>query len=557
MNLLLVVPRLFNSKGVNYNYAFPLGLAYISAVLKQAGHDVDCLNMNHYNGTAEELIGKYLRSGKRYDHVLTGGLSNDYNELKEVVDAVRSSDPKAGVIMGGAIISSEPELMFNALKIDYAVMGEGEETICELIDCLGTKGDVKDVAGIAYRSSSGKFVCTKGRENIKDLESIPWPDLEGFEFEKYLGHMHPSDVNWYDLFDHPRVYPIICSRSCPFMCTFCFHPLGRKYRQRSVDSVMEELSDRIKRYRINIIDMHDDLFTNNRVWLDEFCRRIKTFLKELQWECKWFCQMRVQDVDDDILNVMKDAGCIMISYGFESYSPTVLKSMKKHITPQQIDHAIRTTLKHNISIQGNFIFGDVAETPATAKETLDYYRKNADAGISLFFVAPLPGSELYEYCVKHGIIKDRLDFIADHIDDVFNMSATMTEREHRKMWFDVVRARSLYRVRAKRWSSEKMPDGTSTVRAECPHCRAKNEYRNYLLPSGRSFMQMMYCRSCRYRFYIATLLFVFSERLFMFAGSFFPGGAYYLRKTLLPFIRKNLKFGKFTGLGMPHQKVEA
>jgi anaerobic magnesium-protoporphyrin IX monomethyl ester cyclase len=545
LDLLLIIPKYFDTEGINYSYSFPLGLPYISAVLKQAGHRVDCLNLNHYSGTVQELIDRYLRSEKQYDHVMTGGLSTDYNQIKKVADAVHKASPKTGLIMGGAIISSEPELMFNDFGLNYALVGEAEETVRELFECIGKKGDLNLVAGIGFKDPDGKFILTKPRENIKDLESIPWPDLEGFEYAKYLDHLHPNFDITYDLFDHPRPYPLICSRSCPFTCTFCFHPLGNRYRQRGIGSVMQEVKVMIERYHINLITIYDELFTNDREWLFEFCRQIKEFFKTLPWECKWICQMRVIDVDEEMLSTMKDAGCIMVSYGFESYSPTVLKSMRKHITPERIDYAIQTTLRHNISIQGNFIFGDVAETPATAKETLDYYKKNSHAGIFLTLINPYPGSKIYEHCVKKGIIKDRIDFISNHIYDAINMTDTMTEKEYQRMVFDIFSTRLKYMVKAKKQSIKKMPDGTYNVKAKCPHCGAMNDYKNYMLASRHVFNnKAAYCRSCRHRYFLVSPIVNLAERSWLLIGTILPGSTYYLFKTM-PFIKKCWKRLKF------------
>ncbi|MDO8734565.1 MAG: radical SAM protein, partial [Elusimicrobiota bacterium] len=338
------------------------------------------------------------------------------------------------------------------------------------------------------------------------LDSISYPDFEGFEFEKYLDRMHPNDQYFYDLFDEPRVYPIICSRSCPFLCTFCFHPVGNRYRQRSVNSIMAELSIMVNKYRINTIAIYDELFSNNREWLYDFCRRFKKFSEGLTWVCRWSCQMRVDKLDDEMLKIMKDAGCYMISYGFESYSPSVLKSMKKHITPIQIERAVETTLKNNISIQGNFIFGDSAETVETANETLSFWKKHNSAGIMLSFINPYPGTELYEHCLKKGIIKDKLDFIANHIFDVFNMSDTMTDEEFEKLKFDIHEAELKYRMCAVP-SIKKRADGTFNVKVKCPHCSEVMEYKNYLLSQKLYFIFLMYCRQCRRRFFIVSELY--------------------------------------------------
>src|SRR3989339_954769 len=460
MKILIVVPRTIVSDKVNYKYLFPLGLAYISSALKLAGHDIDCLNLNHYSGTTENLINNYLFSQK-YNVICTGGLSTSYKQIKMVTDAVHKSGTDAKLILGGGAISSEPELMFNALKPDYIVIGEGEKTIVELVNSIKNGDNVKYVDGIGYLDNNAKFICTKPQVPIENLDTIPLPDFEGFEFEKYLDNMQPSDMYFYDLYDFPRVYPIVCSRSCPFLCTFCFHPVGNRYRQRSVDSIIHELSVMIKRYRINTIAIYDELFSNNREWLFEFCKRIKMLFSEISWECKWSCQMRVDKLDDEMLRVMKDSGCYMISYGFESYSPVVLKSMKKHITPEQIKNAVDTTMKHNISIQANFIFGDSAETMQTASETLDYWKKNNSAGIMLSYINPYPGSELYE-------------------------------------------AELRYRFYAVPKSLKKTEDNTYNTKVKCPHCKEIIEYKNYSITYKLYFLYLMYCRNCRKRFFVVS-----------------------------------------------------
>ncbi|MDO8735444.1 MAG: cobalamin-dependent protein, partial [Elusimicrobiota bacterium] len=168
MKLLIVVPRSVAGDFVNYQYLFPLGLAYISSVLKNAGHNVDCLNLNHYSGSVENLTDNFL-SKKKYDYALTGGLSTSYNQIKMVADAVHKSASDVKLILGGGLISSEPELMLETLKPDYIVIGEGEKTVCELLKCLENKENVKDTAGIGYRDNYGKFICTKPQTPIDNL----------------------------------------------------------------------------------------------------------------------------------------------------------------------------------------------------------------------------------------------------------------------------------------------------------------------------------------------------------------------------------------------------
>ncbi len=330
MNILIIIPKYNHSSNPDYSYNFPLGLAYISATLKKAGHSVDCANLNHLKGNVEELVNKFLNR-KKYDLVGSGGNAFLYAQLKTIVKTIHSHSSKPYVVIGGPIITSEPLLMFESLGTDFAVLGEGEETIKELARSLGTK-NIPKVKGIIFQEN-GKPKFTESREPIKDIESIPYPDFEGIEFNIQLDNMHCND-NWnFQAFDFPRTYPILASRGCPFNCTFCWHDM--RFRARSINDVINELRENVKKYNINNIMIYDDCFSANKDRLYEFCKEIKFLSKEVGRELKWHCQLIVNTVDTDMLRTMKESGCDMISYGFESFSPIVLKSMRKPITPEK------------------------------------------------------------------------------------------------------------------------------------------------------------------------------------------------------------------------------
>jgi len=304
----------------------------------------------------------------------------------------------------------------------------------------------------------------------------------------------------------------------------------------------------IPKYHINLISIYDELFSNNIEWLREFCARMKEFLAKLPWECKWGCQMRVDKINDEMLKMMKNSGCYMVSYGLESYSSIVLKSMKKHITPEQIDRAIKLTLKNGLSVQGNFLFGDPAETWQTAKETLDYWKKNLEAGIMLTFVNPYPGTEIYRQCLERAIIKDKTNFIANQIFDVINITEKMSTRKFAGLWATVSEARSKYRVYGVCKDLQSREDGTVELLIQCPHCRQMIEYKNYLIPSKYYYFLMMYCRSCRRRFFIASGLCKIATRMLRLCYKVIPHISYGFFKTIWPrryllryVAKKNLK----------------
>ncbi|MBT4165919.1 radical SAM protein [archaeon] len=507
MKILLIIPRYLLTDKPNYEYSFPLGLAYISASMKKQRYEVDCLNLNHLNGKIDKILTRKLKL-KNYEIICTGHIGIGYRVLEKIIQTIRDYSSNSKIILGGAIITPEPKLIFESLKPDYAVIGEGETTIIELLKTIKNKTSPEKVNGIIFKKDK-KTIITKPREAIKNIDELPIPDFEGMDFEKQLNNMSANNSP-YGLFDYPRVYPIMCSRGCPFQCTFCYHCLGIRYRERSIENVMQELRKNVKKYQINLIALYDDLFSINKERLYKFCDEIKNLIKELDWECKWTCQLSVRNIDDEMLKKLKEAGCYAVSFGFESYSQKVLNSMKKPITPELIDRAINLTKKHKMIVQGNFIFGDRAETKETAKTTLDYWKKNCSEQIYLGFIQPYPGSEIYNHCIKKEIIKDKLDFIKNHMNETnwFNMTDNMTDSEVLELKKDILEARRKYSsyVVPTKFKKEKKHKRYSLL-IKCPGCKKKMIYKNFFIEDKLVFTQWSSCKNCKRRFNIASPLY--------------------------------------------------
>jgi anaerobic magnesium-protoporphyrin IX monomethyl ester cyclase len=526
MKILIVVPNFLLE---------PIGLAYISAVLKKEGHEVDVLKKSQ-----SHLLGKVLSRG-RYDFVATGGLSLHFNMINNLLDAAKKARVKT--IVGGGIVTSEPELMTRALNADYSVIGEGEETVVELLDAICRGKDLEAVRGIGFLNKD-KFVLTEPRKPIEDLDSLPVPDWDGVGLDEVLDRQKGSDGLGMEIFDYPRAYTISMSRSCPFLCTFCYHPLGNKYRKRSVESIMKELEISIPKYRINMLGITDELFSNNKERVYDFCRQLKKFKENLSWDLKWACQMRVDKLDEEMIDVMKGAGFFLASYGFESYSPVILTSMKKYIKPEQIHRAVHITLDKKINLQANFIFGDIAETAETAEETLNFWKEHSFACIMLDFILPLPDSQLYRYCIEKGIIKDRLDFIKNHIGAIYNMTQ-LSDAEFYKLWVNIIKTGVEYAPQAIPLSVS-----TASVKVKCPHCNEVIEYKNFDINSENSFFiwmlpippnkyyfsKVIHCRICARRFYAVSRLFgIYKKMILLFLT---PGMSRIYLKYVVVFYRK-------------------
>jgi len=212
-----------------------------------------------------------------------------------------------------------------------------------LLLALRDNKDVSNIKGIVYKTPDG-YVQTAPREQIIDLDSISFPCYDGFEMNTYLDNQKVGDEYYAYYSDNPRIMPMILGRSCPFQCKFCFHPTGNKYTVRSVDNFFQELDRWQGLYKLSCIIILDELFSSSLERVYEFCNRIKPY------NIKWIVQMRVDIINKELLDCMRDSGCISISYGLESYSPIVLKNMRKHISTEAIDKALKLTYDAGIDI---------------------------------------------------------------------------------------------------------------------------------------------------------------------------------------------------------------
>lgn len=390
-------------------YCMPMGIAYINAAMRNAGFDVSAMNML-FEVDAQAALQRRIIEEKT-DVLLCGGLSSEYPGLRQVYQAARAANPNIIIIGGGGGFTSEPIAFSELLETDYAVIGEGEQTCCELARALEEGRDVSGIPGIVYRSESG-YRFTGHRDYIRDVDSIPFPCYDGLNMEEYLANQH-SD-GWYNYYayysDTPRMMPMLMARSCPYQCSFCFHPIGKGYRARSLDNFFAELDCWIEKYHINGIALVDECFSIDKNRVMEFCRRIKPY------GLKWACQMRADTYSDELLRCMKDSGCIGACFGIESMSERVLENMNKRMETAAIENALALTYKYRIGCNGNLIFGAEAETLETMRESLIWHMSHGEQYQNrpvrhFAYVQTYPGSIYFDNACLNGKIKDKKEFI--------------------------------------------------------------------------------------------------------------------------------------------------
>jgi len=486
LNYLVVMPRLIQNVGDGYS--FPLGIPYISSSMKSAGHKVKTLNLNHCEGKINDIIKKEIKENK-IDVVATGGLSFQYTTIKEVIEAVKQVNSNMTTIVGGGIVTSDPEPAMEALEyVDYGVIGEGEMTIRELCDVLENGEDPLNVNGLIFKEEKD-YKKTSPREEIRNLDSLSWPDYEGFELGNFL-QSSPSISG----INRKNTVFMIASRSCPYGCTFCFHTVGKKYRQRSLDDFFKELDYITSEYNVDYVCLADELFSVNPKRVKEFCGRIKPY------NINWWAQFRVDHItkNPELLPILKDSGCDVMSFGLESADNRILKSMKKDTTIEQAEEALKIVYDSGMHLEGAFIFGDVEETWETANNTLKWWKNHSEYKITLNLITIYPGTPLYNYACDNNLIKDKVKFLKEGCPQV-NVS-NLTDKQFSRLVREIVESPMTLTksLSAKKANIIDPKTGRIEVGGECGVCKKETYWENVKLFSS-SFLA---CKNCGQRYNI-------------------------------------------------------
>ncbi|OQY04145.1 MAG: hypothetical protein B6I22_10000 [Desulfobacteraceae bacterium 4572_123] len=268
-------------------------------------------------------------------------------------------------------------------KLDFIVIGEGEESILELARGECSRADIK---GIAYRD--GSRTITTGVRPFTDVNTLPLPARHLIPLGRYRALGMPISMT--------------SSRGCPFHCIFCVgrKMVGAKVRYRNAGSVADEIQY-LRTLGFHQINLADDLFTANKKHCHDVCDEI--IRRNLN--VKWTSFARVDTVSTDVLVKMKAAGCQAVSFGIESANARILKTIKKGITLKQVVDAINMCNTAGIMPHASFILGLPGETPETIRETVDFGLEMKKLGLSYGFhlLAPFPGTEIRDRCDHYGI----------------------------------------------------------------------------------------------------------------------------------------------------------
>lgn len=357
-----------------------IGIALIATILNKNGY--------HVKAYCEDFSTINMEEIKDADLVGISAITSTSTRSYKIISEIRKINPTIPIVMGGPHPTFLPdEVLENGA--DFAVRGEGEKTILELIDALEGKINFFDVDGLSFKNN-GNIVHNKDRELINNLDEIPFPDWSLIENSNQINYI-----------------PIQTSRGCPYNCKFCtvVKVFGRKYRFRSVDSVIAEIKYLLKTFegtKAKRIFFYDDNFSANK-------KRTKSLLRKIIEQKinmpTWFSQERLEIAkDEELLNLMVKTGCKRIMAGIESVNPETLKEYNKQQEVDEIKNSINILHKHGIGVHGMFVLGGEHDDIDSIKKTMSFIIENKIDTVQIMMLIPFPGTEIYDEYKKQGRI---------------------------------------------------------------------------------------------------------------------------------------------------------
>jgi len=373
----------------------PLGLAYIASVLERVGYSVKIVDMSPIGINYSDLAKIFDRI--RPQIVGISFMTSQFCEALKASKVAKCANPAIPVIVGGPHVSALPEEVLSNDSIDFVVIGEGEDTMVELVsELLNDTREFGEIAGIAYKEGkTNRIVKTPSRKFIKDLDSIPFPAWHLLPVEKYSITGIGTDTSALGL-------NILSSRGCPNHCIFCdSHTVfGRCFRGRSAKNIFDEIIYLRDKYKISQFDFADDTMTISRERLYEFCALLLG-----EGPCiRWMCNARVNTVDLEMLDLMKKAGCARVDFGVESCVESVLRVIKKGITLEQVRSAHKLANQLGLKTTSFFMVGNIGEDLDSVKKSIEMASEFAE-NISVSVATPFPGTELYRIAKSNRWIR--------------------------------------------------------------------------------------------------------------------------------------------------------
>lgn len=431
MNILFIYTNINGTHEDCYSF----GLASIVSITKKAGH-TPAVSVFRSSKDYQPTLDAFDRLKPRI--VGFSSVSSQFPIVKELAAGIKKKAPGTIVVCGGVHPTIHPEAILETDSIDAFFLGESDLAFIDFLDKVDRGKSFLDTDNLAYRSD-GRCVINNLKPRIKDLDILPYPDKETYPYKDTL-----RDAGY---------APFMFSRGCPFGCSYCSnHAIAQRYGvkslrpfYRSPESCIREIEETAARFHIERIHIGDDIFGQDRRWLKEFCALYKERIK-----IRFACLLRANFVDEEVIRLLKDAGCYRISMGVESGNDHVRNViMKRNMSTEMIERSFRLARKHGIETNAINIIGVPGETEEMLWDTILLNRKIRPTSSAINIFYPYKGTVLGDYCFDNGLVDEKMysSFSLERRDTVLRFPVKYRKKiiMYARLWeylvfpFDIVR----------------------------------------------------------------------------------------------------------------------
>ena len=393
-----------------------IGLAYIAASIKahnfqvktidSIGEGLDVINFDYENrvrayGLSHEDI--ISRIPTQTDVIgLSCMFTLEWPNHRLLIRKIKKAFPSTPIVLGGEHVTSSFENILSTTKeVDVCVLGEGEETIVELLK--NGFSHLENIKGIAYRDSNQAVCKNVRRERIKQIEEIPQPDWSDFPLENYFNNLG----TWCPNIDSGRHIAVLATRGCPYQCAFCSNPdmWTTRFIARSPGHLLDEIKGHVKKYNITGFDMSDLTAILNREWIFEFTDLLIKSGLNLNWTLPQ--GTRTEQFDRELIKQLKKANLRFTSYCPETGSERICKLINKKVNLKKMLQSMKIAKEEGLTVKTDFIIGFPFEYRSDVYQTLFYQFKCALVGVDdsiIHFYCPYPGSKIFKELFANGKI---------------------------------------------------------------------------------------------------------------------------------------------------------
>lgn len=387
MRILFVYPNASNTEHISY------GIAYLSATLKEHGHETGLLDLTWSRGDQAGLVRRTLDAFEP-DLVAFSAMSVDYPLALTVAQGVKAHCD-AQVLFGGTHATMIPERVIREEVVDMLCVGEGEEALADLCGRWSAGQDITATPNFWFKRN-GRVLGNAPRPLIQALDRLPFQDRDLFDFDRRMTVLNGK-------------LGIQATRGCPHSCTYCANNHlrrlygGQKYlRSRSVDNVLQEIQECLERYRVRSVDFMDDLFIADKRWVLEFCEAYAARVR-----LPFRCGGRVEYVTDQICQALARAGCTWLFLGVEAGDPAIRRDvMQRRYGDGQISAAFRIARDHGLKVASFNMIGVPHETRETLWQTVQLNKAIQPDDLRVSIFQPYYGTEARDLCLSEGLIEE-------------------------------------------------------------------------------------------------------------------------------------------------------